>query len=890
MDIILGTLSGKISEELETEYYFFAVELIDADISLFMENFQVEAETFEFVMARYPKNYSLSNDTWNSVLTHVLSCYVKRSGTVDNLGYLYSGLKLIETYIGRIHTNILLKLLAAFDPTSIIRDELTRHQIVTIILKMELSEQEKVYLKALLIDVLLIVDAGFREGNRLVDWNTVYDGNTNVGDVYSARIDSDLLIKSWERTIDFLISSSNQSEEIEVSLKLHFSSGSVTIIHPEHERIEMQVYLLSEKNDFSIRIDTATIATGDINDWRINWFSVRQQREEIHAAISSIIQPGAVIQEHTTAYRDFSFSYVYLSNYRGIEERSFSFDQAWHLEEGVIVEDHTENGKRYSTEISDLSCIVGKNGAGKTTFINFLKDEFPTLVEKTYKKKTEEVYEYLVIYKLKNQYYYLTNMSVKTNKSNLHLHYAEVLADWQNIGKIHYFSNMMKVEPLTEKSSQILVDFSEQATLNRYIAQLTVEKNRVLPKKNKQSLLSTDLLYQLFFLRTIKPELLQRYFENKLKKEKLTLDSGSEQSKFFQRMLDKKRKKSGDLEHLIMLLNENVKISNLSSGQQAKLLFLSKLYWSLNKQYVLKDALISELTKVDGNLIDYNEFIEEGDASVIFIDEGELYYHPEWQRNFLSEIIELLEISRSTTEGVHRSIQLVISTNSPFILSDIYQENIMFLSDDKTLNTLATSNSLTFGQNIHTLLKNSFFLNYTIGEYARKEITKMIELLSPPKVIPFTEFKMMHPEYPISLPLTIDEKTREDILIYVEDSQSFEKKLGKENLKEIVYTKKTTTLKKEYRSFKESLRRFFQPKIPTAKDLTVQQLLKYLDMEIEAVGELVYKELLEELRDVCINRFSEFLIVDKEVLEKEKEKLMKRLSEIDTQLLDEGPL
>lgn len=94
-----------------------------------------------------------------------------------------------------------------------------------------------------------------------------------------------------------------------------------------------------------------------------------------------------------------------------------------------------------------------------------------------------------------------------------------------------------------------------------------------------------------------------------------------------------------------------------------------------------------------------NETIVENDSAILFIDEGDLYYHPEWQRLYISDLCKIIE------EAVPCNLQIIIATNSPFILSDIFEDNIIFLSEE---GESTESHEQTFGQNIHTLLKKDF--------------------------------------------------------------------------------------------------------------------------------------------------------------------------------------
>lgn len=113
-------------------------------------------------------------------------------------------------------------------------------------------------------------------------------------------------------------------------------------------------------------------------------------------------------------------------------------------------------------------------------------------------------------------------------------------------------------------------------------------------------------------------------------------------------------------------------------------------------------------------------------VNVIF-DELELYFHPELQRNLINDIIE--NIKKIDLKEI-TAINILLITHSPFILSDIPDSNILFLTDGGI--PIAMEDELkTFGGNIHELLRNSFFLkNGTIGEFAKNKIQSIITSLN----------------------------------------------------------------------------------------------------------------------------------------------------------------
>lgn len=101
----------------------------------------------------------------------------------------------------------------------------------------------------------------------------------------------------------------------------------------------------------------------------------------------------------------------------------------------------------------------------------------------------------------------------------------------------------------------------------------------------------------------------------------------------------------------------------------------------------------------------------------VILDEIELYFHPEYQRLFVSRLLGCL---RAYPFKTVLSINVMMATHSPFILSDIPKSNVLFL---KYGNIDTSMQENTFAANIHSLLQNGFFLeNGAIGEFAREKV------------------------------------------------------------------------------------------------------------------------------------------------------------------------
>jgi predicted ATP-binding protein involved in virulence len=152
-------------------------------------------------------------------------------------------------------------------------------------------------------------------------------------------------------------------------------------------------------------------------------------------------------------------------------------------------------------------------------------------------------------------------------------------------------------------------------------------------------------------------------------------------------------------------LNNNItiKLSSISDGIR----YLLYLYSTIHKCF-----------KHNG----VNKF----ETIILILDEPEVHLHPEWSRKLVYNIIDFLR-----QEFADIKFQIILSTHSPFVLSDIPKDNIIFLEKDNDGKSVIKQHELnTFGANIHTLLKDSFFMESTIGEFAKYKINEVINFLT----------------------------------------------------------------------------------------------------------------------------------------------------------------
>ena len=148
----------------------------------------------------------------------------------------------------------------------------------------------------------------------------------------------------------------------------------------------------------------------------------------------------------------------------------------------------------------------------------------------------------------------------------------------------------------------------------------------------------------------------------------------------------------------------------LSSGEKQQAYTISSLVYHLKNL----DSVVSDKSSNERTAYKYVQLI---------LEEVELYFHPEMQRQFL----------RSLLDGIRRAslthiewVNVCVVTHSPFVLSDIPSRNVLALKKDNS----KVEKIPCFGANIHEMLRHSFFLkNGSAGDFAQWSITRIAKCL-----------------------------------------------------------------------------------------------------------------------------------------------------------------
>ena len=153
---------------------------------------------------------------------------------------------------------------------------------------------------------------------------------------------------------------------------------------------------------------------------------------------------------------------------------------------------------------------------------------------------------------------------------------------------------------------------------------------------------------------------------------------------------------------------EVITTDTLSSGERQRLASLSSIIYHLRN--------LNSKKKEDVKYRSVN----------VVLEEIELYFHPECQRVFIKELIEMIE--RARLDEID-NINIMLVTHSPFILSDIPRGNVLLLEKGMPAEDGKKRQLTTFGANIYDMLKTGFFLVGPVGAFAQKQVERVVKAL-----------------------------------------------------------------------------------------------------------------------------------------------------------------
>ncbi len=162
------------------------------------------------------------------------------------------------------------------------------------------------------------------------------------------------------------------------------------------------------------------------------------------------------------------------------------------------------------------------------------------------------------------------------------------------------------------------------------------------------------------------------------------------------------------------LTQERSRFTDLSSGEQHLIHVIQSVIYHINN---LQSAHLSKVPRLTYHSVN------------VIYDEIELYFHPEYQRRLVSELLQAFSnLYLKDVDGI-KAINVQLLTHSPFLLSDIPDNNILLLDlQEGTGRSVIKRANKTFAANINDLLADNFFLEESLmGKFAEQQINKLID-------------------------------------------------------------------------------------------------------------------------------------------------------------------
>ncbi len=115
--------------------------------------------------------------------------------------------------------------------------------------------------------------------------------------------------------------------------------------------------------------------------------------------------------------------------------------------------------------------------------------------------------------------------------------------------------------------------------------------------------------------------------------------------------------------------------------------------------------------------------------AILFLDEADLGLHPKWKKMFINTLIKMLP-----KIFIGMRIQIIFTTHDPLTLSDIPNNNIVYLKKENNKTIILDNENKpkkSFGANITDLLADSFFIdNGLMGDFAMARINDTIDWIN----------------------------------------------------------------------------------------------------------------------------------------------------------------
>ncbi len=465
--------------------------------------------------------------------------------------------------------------------------------------------------------------------------------------------------------------------------------------------------------------------------------------------------------------------YLWVEDYKNIQKQGFNFSPRFdcsYKNDKLKIIDKEKTKEPYLKNFFDnkgninITAIVGKNGSGKSNILECLSEIFRIEYNKNRNLivDDEHTFNFYLIFRINNKTYEIKSITTRDYNTFTDEEKIENILDY-----FIYSNNKLNIEKqisLGNSSIAKMLAYDYSRNQNFKLSSFMYLPNKIFItlcdfEKKFKNLISNNKLYPMY---KNEPDMI--YIENmgneidsKIKYFNLLTD------KYHQFLILNLLEKSPESfnydlskEAIIKklddrkLLNEegfNIYSNNLESEINKLERDQKEIYFNKYINFFEFDFTDAEERKYSdlshgektlfGQLLNvyYKSQRKKSNNFFFFLDEPEIALHPNWQKQYFNEIISLCK-------KIKKNYHFIFASHSPFLLSDLAKENVIFLdtykkgeeTNQKEGNCKNVTNEIDinpFGANIHTLLSDGFFMeDGLMGEFAKGKINKIIRFLN----------------------------------------------------------------------------------------------------------------------------------------------------------------
>ncbi|CAA6821196.1 MAG: Unknown protein [uncultured Sulfurovum sp.] len=451
--------------------------------------------------------------------------------------------------------------------------------------------------------------------------------------------------------------------------------------------------------------------------------------------------------------------YLWVEDYKNIQKQGFNFSPKFSCaydekNNKLTIDENDDYIENFFGENINVTAIVGKNGSGKSSLLEILTNSLSTNNEKNYVFVDPRIdCKFFLIYQYEGQYYLVQeklsfNLNIESSPCKLiRLVEQKLFEKHKELISIVLNNELTSRKDFSDHWQFFINDTkSDINEIQKIIASNFIKnRNSSFPKNTDNFFIPTKIeiksvysgikIDQDFSIEDVKKNIKaveKKYAEDSSYLSTIEKSDFHTVNTFGLEKIDIKK-----LEDIFSLRSDVIDIEICSDIKSFKDLSYGERQLLTNLNFILfhtkkNEYETIEIYKGEEGKPEYNKETIKVNNILVLLDEVELGLHPSWQKKSMTYIINFLK-------EIDKKFDLIITSHSPFLLSDIPKKNIIFLDKDekgncKVVNGLKEKKQ-TFGANIHTLLSDSFFMeDGLMGEFAKSKIDKAIKLLNQDKL------------------------------------------------------------------------------------------------------------------------------------------------------------